>query len=156
MPALTQQHGRRQLITELLALHHIHSQAELVQLLRVKGYDATQSSVSRDLRDLGAARLKDGYSLPERSDQNNEQSLEMVVGFVKDLRSAGPNLVVITTAIGAANRVALVLDRVSWPEIVGTVSGDDTIFVATTGTASQKRLMDRFRRHTKKIRHEAL
>ena len=93
MPALTQQHGRRQLITELLALHHIHSQAELVQLLRVKGYDATQSSVSRDLRDLGAARLKDGYSLPERSDQNNEQSLEMVVGFVKDLRSAGPNLV---------------------------------------------------------------
>ena len=145
MPVTIQQQGRRQLIMELLANHHIHNQTELVQLLRVKGYEATKSSVSRDLRDLGAAKLKGGYSLPERSDQDNEQSLGMVSEFVRALRSAGPNLIVINTAIGAANRVALVLDRVSWPEIVGTVSGDDTIFVATTGMAAQKRLVARLR-----------
>ena len=143
MPVTIQQQGRRQLIMELLANHSNHNQAELVQLLRVQGYDATQSSVSRDLRDLGAAKLKGGYSLPERPDQDNEHSLGMVSEFVRALRSAGPNLIVINTAIGAANRVALVLDRVSWPEIVGTVSGDDTIFVATTGMAAQKRLVAR-------------
>ncbi len=64
---------------------------------------------------------------------------------MRDIRQAGPNLLVITTAIGAAQRVALMLDRISWPEVVGTVSGDDTIFVATTNTASQRRLGARLR-----------
>ena len=79
----------------------------------------------------------------QHGSRSYEHSLGMVSEFVRALRSAGPNLIVINTAIGAANRVALVLDRVSWPEIVGTVSGDDTIFVATTGMAAQKRLVAR-------------
>ena len=145
MPTATQQQDRRRTIAELLGLHTIHRQAELVQLLRAEGYDATQSSVSRDLRDLGAAKLKDGYSLPERRNGNNEQAFRLVAEFMRDIRSAGPNLLVITTAIGAAQRVALTLDRVDWPEVVGTVSGDDTIFVATTGAAAQKRLAARLR-----------
>ncbi|MBH97618.1 MAG: arginine repressor [Rhodospirillaceae bacterium] len=143
MPIINQQEGRRRLIGELLELHKIHNQTELVHLLRAEGYEATQSSVSRDLRDLGAAKLKDGYSLPERLNQDKQDSLVAVMEFMRDLRSAGPNLLVINTAIGAAQRVALVLDRISWPEIVGTVSGDDTIFVATAGAASQKRLVAR-------------
>ena len=59
---------------------------------------------------------------------------------VRDIRAAGPNLLVVTTAIGAAQRVALTLDRINWPEIVGTLSGDDTIFIATTGAAQLRRL----------------
>lgn len=146
MPTATaEQHSRRQIIAELLEHHSIHRQAELVQLLRSQGYDATQSSVSRDLRDLGAAKLRDGYTLPEHHNGNNEQALGVVTEFIRDIRSAGPNLLVITTAIGAAQRVALTLDRISWPEVVGTVSGDDTIFVATTGAAPQKRLGARLR-----------
>ena len=145
MPTATQQRGRRRTIAELLERHTIRRQTELVQLLRAAGYHATQSSVSRDLRDLGAAKLRDGYSLPRRPDAGNERALRVVAGFVRDTRSAGPNLLVITTAIGAAQRVALMLDRIGWPEVVGTVSGDDTIFVATTGAASQRRLAARLR-----------
>ena len=145
MPTAIQQQGRRRVIAELLELHTIHRQAELVRLLRAEGYDATQSSVSRDLRDLGAAKLRDGYSLPERHSGNNEQGLGVVAEFIRDIRSAGPNLLVIQTAIGAAQRVALTLDRIDWPEVVGTVSGDDTIFVATTGMAPQSRLAARLR-----------
>ena len=143
--ASAEQHSRRRAIAELLETHAIHRQSELVRLLRTEGYNATQSSVSRDLRDLGAAKLKDGYSLPERHNGDNEHALGLVAEFVREIRSAGPNLLVITTAIGAAQRVALTLDRISWPEVVGTVSGDDTIFVATPGSSQQKRLSARLR-----------
>ena len=83
----------------------------------------------------------DGYQLPTPSD-----SAEVVAGafeFVKKVSMAGANLVVVHTAIGAAQRVAVELDRTGWPEIVGTVSGDDTIFVATTGTAAGRMLQER-------------
>jgi transcriptional regulator of arginine metabolism len=128
----------------------VNRQAELVALLRAEGYLATQSSVSRDLRDLGAAKLKDGYSLPKPADAGDGESLSVVAESVHDIRSAGPNLLVIITAIGAAQRVAVTLDRIGWTEIVGTVSGDDTIFVATIGASEQRRLRGRLRQHLKK------
>jgi transcriptional regulator of arginine metabolism len=104
------------------------------------------------LRDLGAAKLKDGYSLPKPAELSDEesQSLSVVAEFVRDIRSAGPNLLVVITAIGAAQRVAVTLDNSGWPEIVGTVSGDDTIFVATIGVGEQRRLRSRLRQHLKK------
>ena len=153
MPSATlEQNERRRAIARLLAEHVVNRQAELVELLRAEGYLATQSSVSRDLRDLGAAKLKDGYSLPKPADASDEesQSLSVVAEFVRDIRSAGPNLLVIITAIGAAQRVAVTLDGIGWPEIVGTVSGDDTIFVATIGASEQRRLRGRLRQHLKK------
>ena len=125
-------------------------QAELVALLREDGYLATQSSVSRDLRDLGAAKRKDGYSLPKASEIVDDDSLSVVAEFVRDIRTAGPNLLVVITAVGAAQRVAVTLDRLGWSEIVGTVSGDDTIFVATLGGSEQRRLKGRLRQHLKK------
>jgi transcriptional regulator of arginine metabolism len=151
MPSATlEQNERRRAIARLLAAHAINRQAELVELLRQEGFPATQSSVSRDLRDLGAAKLKGGYSLPNRDEVGNEQSLQIVAEFVRDIRTAGPNLLVITTVVGAAQRVAVTLDRVDWPEIVGTLSGDDTIFVATVGSTEQRRLRGRLRQHLKK------
>jgi transcriptional regulator of arginine metabolism len=59
-------------------------------------------------------------------------------------------LLVITTQVGAAQRVAVTLDRIDWQEIVGTLSGDDTIFVATVGSTQQRRLRGRLRQHLKK------
>jgi transcriptional regulator of arginine metabolism len=153
MPSATlEQNERRRAIARLLAEHVVNRQAELVELLRAEGYLATQSSVSRDLRDLGAAKLKNGYSLPKRApaDDDDEEALQVVTEFVRDIRSAGPNLLVVMTAVGAAQRVAVMLDRSGWPEIVGTVSGDDTIFVATIGTGEQRRLKARLRQHLKK------
>jgi transcriptional regulator of arginine metabolism len=151
MPSATlEQNERRRAIARLLAERTINRQSELVELLRVEGFPATQSSVSRDLRDLGATKMKTGYSLPNRDELSNASSLLLVAEFVRDIRTAGPNLLVIMTAVGAAQRVAVTLDRIDWPEVVGTVSGDDTIFVATVGAPQQRRLRGRLRQSLKK------
>ena len=136
---------RRKALVGLLRSHQIRRQVELVEMLNQQGYPATQSSVSRDLRDLGVAKLKTGYQLPEAADRVNETELELLRDYVREISPAGPNLIVVATAVGAAQRVALTLDRTQWPDIVGTLSGDDTIFVATSGPASQRRLLARLR-----------
>jgi transcriptional regulator of arginine metabolism len=92
---------------------------------------------------MGAVKVKNGYSLPEDNATGNGDSLKQVAEFVREIRAAGPNLLVVTTATGAAQRVALTLDRISWPEIVGTLSGDDTVFIATSTAAQQRRLRSR-------------
>jgi transcriptional regulator of arginine metabolism len=145
MPSATaeQRNERRLAIARLLRANAIERQSELVVLLQSEGYVATQSSVSRDLKDMGAIKVKTGYSLPEDSAAGNGDSLKQIAEFVREIRAAGPNLLVITTAIGAAQRVALTLDRISWPEIVGTLSGDDTVFIATSTAAQQRRLRSR-------------
>jgi transcriptional regulator of arginine metabolism len=148
--AIVEQNERRRAIARLLSERVVSRQAELVELLRAEGYLATQSSVSRDLRDLGAAKLRHGYSLPRSWQTTDEESLTLVAEFVRDIRSAGPNLLVVITAVGAAQRVAVTLDRLGWPEIVGTVSGDDTIFVATISASEQRRLRSRLQQHLKK------
>lgn len=145
--AATPQQARRRAIAQLLKSNTIVRQTELVKLLRSDGYHATQSSVSRDLKDMGAAKLNSGYSLPEHLNGDNERQLKNVVDFVRNVNPAGPNMLVITTAIGAAQRVALTLDRSKLPEIVGTLSGDDTIFIATTGPAHLRRLTSRLRQN---------
>jgi transcriptional regulator of arginine metabolism len=148
MPTATlDQTERRRAIARLLEQHAINRQAQLVELLRAEGYPATQSSVCRDLRDLGAIKQKNGYSLPKPVEVSNGESLQVVAEFVRDIRPAGPNLLVIMTEIGAAQRVAVTLDHIGWPEIVATLSGDDTIFVATEGANQQRRLRSRLRQH---------
>jgi transcriptional regulator of arginine metabolism len=153
MPAATaqQQHERRQAIARLLDEREIFRQSELVELLRAAGFKATQSSVSRDLRDLGAAKLKTGYSLPERATARNGESLHSVADLIKEIRTAGPNLLVVATAVGAAQRVAVTLDRIGWQEVVGTLSGDDTIFIATSNASQQRRLRARIRQSLSRI-----
>lgn len=119
-------------------------------LLLQQGFAATQSSVSRDLKDMGAVKLKKGYSLPEDEPAGNGDALLEIAEFVREIRAAGANLVVVTTAVGAAQRVAVTLDRANWPEIVGTLSGDDTIFIATTSSAQQRRLRARLKQSLRK------
>jgi transcriptional regulator of arginine metabolism len=151
MPTATsdQQHARRSAIAELLSQHRIARQSDLVARLRTRGFEATQSSVSRDLRELGVAKQGGRYSLPSQTSDLDDQALRSSAEFVRRIAPAGPNLLVIRTAIGAAQRVALTLDRLNWPEIVGTLSGDDTIFVATTTLANQRRLHRRLQERIK-------
>ena len=150
MPTVSNQQRRRRAIAELLQSHVVRRQSELVRLLRARGLEATQSSISRDLRDLGVAKLTAGYSLPESGRRNNGDALRPVAEFVRDIRPAGPNLLVINTAVGAAQRICVTLDRANWPEVVGTISGDDTIFVATAGAGSQRRLSARLQETLRK------
>ena len=136
---------RRAAIQALLHQGPAETQASLVLALTAKGHVATQSSVSRDLRELGVIKTAAGYELPTTQQPDDDQ-MAAVSELLRSMRAAGPNLLVIHTAIGAAQRVALALDRSNWVEIVGNIGGDDTVFVATeTGTA-QKTLIARIER----------
>jgi transcriptional regulator of arginine metabolism len=134
--------ARREVLRRIIGRSPVGRQEDLVRLLGRAGHHATQSSVSRDLRELGVAKKGDRYVLPDEPAPALDD-FATVAAFVRDLRPAGPWLAVIRTTAGAAQSVAIVLDRTRWPEIVGTLSGDDTIFVATQGMAARRRLIAR-------------
>lgn len=137
--SLQTQTSRREAIRELLRGGPAGTQQSVVDALIAQGFEVTQSSVSRDLREIGAIKTGDGYVLPASSAGGGEE-VSQVADLLREIRQAGPNLLVIKTAIGAAQRVALALDRCGWPEIVGNVGGDDTVFTATVSAAGQRRL----------------
>ncbi len=135
--SIKEQTDRHKLIRELLQQRPIQTQQSLVAALERRGLAATQSSISRDLKEIGAIKTARGYELPAASRASGKE-VEAVAGFLRDVTPAGPHLLVIRTAIGAAQRVALALDRSNWPEIVGNIGGDDTVFVATDSASGQK------------------
>lgn len=146
MPAEADIRRKRQdAILEIIVAQRVARQTQLVDLLRARGIEATQSSVSRDLKALGIAKLADGYASPVETAGANDRELTLLGEFVRQIDTAGDNLTVVKTAIGAAQRVAVYLDRTGWPEIVGTLSGDDSIFVATRDASEQRRLVARLR-----------
>ncbi len=133
---------RREAIRQLLIKGHAGTQQVLVTELHTAGFVATQSSVSRDLKDLGAIKTNDGYELAGTNAAQGDD-LHGVADLLRSVSPAGPNLIVIKTAIGAAQRVALALDRSNWSEMIGNIGGDDTVFVATDSPGSQKILISR-------------
>jgi len=135
--------ARQQEILALLDSHRVTSQGELVEMLRERGVTATQSSVSRDLRDLGVAWIDGRYARPQRNRNGNDPDVAEFARFVRAMKPAGPNLTVVLTAVGTAQSVGLAIDRAGWPEVVGTMAGDDTVFVATAAARDQKRLIQR-------------
>ena len=139
---------RRAEIRDLLLQRPAETQASLVRALGRLGLAATQSSVSRDLREIGAIKTPQGYELPTSSDAGDEQ-VAAIASLLRDVTPAGSNLLVIRTAIGAAQRVALAMDRSGWPGMVGTIAGDDTIFVATESAHAQKNLRTRIEHATR-------
>jgi len=139
------QSDRREAIRRLLQNGPADTQHAVVAALTASGFEATQSSVSRDLREIGAVKTAAGYELGEQS-VGADAEIAQVADLLRDLQTAGPNLLVIKTAIGAAQRVALALDRCGWPEIIGNVGGDDTVFTATGSGAAQRNLLARIKR----------
>ncbi len=142
---LNAQNLRRDAIVRILRQTTVARQAELVDLLHREGFEATQSSVSRDLRELGIVKGAERYLLPAVEDALTPSHFETVQTFVKGYRAAGPTLTVLRTTVGAAQSVALAIDKARWPEVVGTIAGDDTIFIATESPRTQRRLQDRLR-----------
>jgi len=150
MPNSTQdQIQRRTALRQLLTNGPAATQGALVNALRSQGLAATQSSVSRDLREIGAIKTAAGYELAGHAETDAEQ-MAGVATLLRTISPAGPNLLVIRTAIGAAQRVALALDRCNWPEMIGNIGGDDTVFVATESAQHQKNLLARIERSTRR------
>ena len=141
----TEQTERRNAIRDLLRDGPVGTQQELVAELSSRGLAVTQSSISRDLKDLGAIKTGNGYELPS-TNRDGERELAAVANMIRETKAAGANLLIIKTAIGAAQRVALAFDRSGWPEIVGNIGGDDTVFVATASATGQKLLSSKIDR----------
>jgi transcriptional regulator of arginine metabolism len=139
----THQHDRRDAIVRILQSGLIRKQDDLVRLLKKEGHDVTQSSVSRDLRDMGVLKASGRYVLPPEEVTRAAGDFGMLAQFVRGLRRAGPSIIVLKTTIGAAQSVAVAIDKAEWPEVAGTISGDDTIFIATANSRAQDELLGR-------------
>jgi transcriptional regulator of arginine metabolism len=133
---------RRVMLAKIIREQVVGRQTELVAMLRKLGHVATQSSVSRDLRELGVAKIGDRYVLPDATaaPKNDFSTLKQ---FVSARLTAGTNLTILKTTVGSAQSVAVAIDTARWPEVVGTLSGDDTIFIATAGPLEQSQLGSR-------------
>lgn len=140
-----QQLERRSAIAKILRDGIVRRQSELVSLLRRSGHEVTQSSVSRDLRDLGVLKASGRYVMPPEELTRAHGNFDSLSQFVRQIRTAGPCVTVVRTTIGAAQSVAVAIDKAQWPEVVGTISGDDTIFIATDRESAQSQVIDRLR-----------
>jgi transcriptional regulator of arginine metabolism len=130
-------------ILKLVRNKRILTQDELAEELRAQGISATQVTLSRDIRDLRLVKTREGYQEMAPEEKGPEFPL-LAAEFVLDVRCA-QNLVVLKTAPGHANSVAVALDHEEWPEVVGTIAGDDTILVIApdreTAEVVQEKLM---------------
>jgi len=140
--AIHNQTSRHEAIRELLLSESASTQKFLVEQLNKKGFSVTQSSVSRDLREIGAVKSNHGYSLIS-SEKANNQIKNNVLGLIEKIQEVGTNLLVIKTAIGSAQQVALYLDNCDWPGIVGNIGGDDTVFTAVSNKTAQRALLNK-------------
>lgn len=144
---------RQHRIAQLLESEPVTSQARVVELLADGGVEATQATVSRDLEEMGAVKVRmpggePVYAIPElpKDQVMPGDQLRRVLGdWVVDVASSA-NIVIVRTPPGSAHVVASALDRASLPGILGTVAGDDTILVVTAepegGSEVAKRLAD--------------
>ncbi len=130
-------HGQ---ILKLIRTKSIHTQEDLARELKEQGLPATQVTLSRDIRELRLVKTPDGYRemLPEEA---GPQFAQLASEFLHDVRTA-QNLVVLKTAPGHANSVAVALDAEEWPEVVGTLAGDDTILVVAPDAETAQRIRE--------------
>ncbi|MEN9788269.1 MAG: hypothetical protein RLZZ473_333 [Pseudomonadota bacterium] len=135
---------RHSAILRILRAAPVRKQDEIVRRLREEGHEVTQSSISRDLRDLGVLKAGGRYLPPEDGNRSLDD-FGTLRQFVRGVATAGSALTVLRTTIGAAQSVAIAIDKAAWPEVVGTISGDDTIFIATDTAAAQATLVARLR-----------
>ncbi|HWX94851.1 MAG TPA: hypothetical protein VNY29_19725 [Terriglobales bacterium] len=137
--------ARQRAILELLHRGPVESQEELQGFLAKRGFEAGQATLSRDIRELGLVKTPDGYTAA-RAGAVTEPVLpsvaRLVREFVVDVRLA-QNLLVLKTSVGSAQPVAAAMDSEDWPEVVGTIGGDDTILVISPDNRTAQQLVRR-------------
>jgi len=139
---MTAERKKRHLrILELISTRAVRTQEDLAEMLAADGWEVTQSSVSRDIAALRLVKADGAYRRPPPSRHSSADPDEQrIADGVLSWDTAGDALVVVHTAPGEANRVAVAMDRLAWPEVVGTIAGDDTIFIAVKDLGAQRRV----------------
>jgi transcriptional regulator of arginine metabolism len=140
---------RQRIIADLIRGQQLASQEEVAERLAALGFAVTQATVSRDLEQLGAVKVRRGgqlgYSLPDQAREAQGPRLAAIFrDWVRSVEAAG-NLVVLKTPPGSAHLVGVALDNSGLVEIVGTICGDDTIFVACRSIADAEMLAGKMR-----------
>ena len=141
------QDHRRKTILRLLAESPMKRQIEIGRALRKLGYKVTQSTISRDLEAMGVVRREGVYRPPATA--GDEGALGTMEQFIRRVRSAGPYMLTFETSPGMAKAVAVALKSAAWPEVMGILAEDDTLFVATDNVYDSRLLMQRLRRLVK-------
>ena len=148
---------RQQQICRIVERRPIRTQHELATALREHGFRATQATVSRDIAEMGLRKaLRDGlsvYVLPaetppapaEAAGAAEERLRHLLANMPVQIRPAGL-LVVVRTVPGSAHAIAAALDRIGWPEVAGSIAGDDTLFIACDDRPALDGLLRRLRR----------
>jgi transcriptional regulator of arginine metabolism len=142
---------RQKKLLEIVRECNVATQAELVSLLKQAGFNCTQVSISRDIHELRLAKRDGLYAAPAEGAGDDglpppKVLKDQMSGFLKHVAAAGSHLVVVSTLSGTAMGVALYIDHSGWPGVVGTVAGDDTVFVAVSGRGAQARVLQQLQR----------
>jgi len=140
--------SRHDKIIQLIQLQDIETQEELAEQLRLAGFSVTQATVSRDIRKLGLTKVLGAegrfkYAVLTQEDSGLGDKYARVLRDAFSSAEAAQNILVIKTASGMAMAAASALDALEFPEIIGCVAGDDTIFAATHTTEEAGRLLDK-------------
>lgn len=134
-------------ILELISTRPIRTQDELAEALATEGWKVTQSSVSRDITVLKLVKVDGAYQRPARIIPPPEHPDERrIAEGVLTADPAGDALLVLHTPAGEANRVAVAIDRLAWGDVIGTIAGDDTIFLALKNGAARQRVLRQLNR----------
>jgi transcriptional regulator of arginine metabolism len=156
MTVATSRAARQQRIVEILRSTSVRSQTALLDLLAEDGIEVTQATLSRDLVDVGAERVRVGktlvYAVPGeggdrtvRAAPDDEERVTRLQSRCQELlvsAEASDNLVVLRTPPGAANFLASALDHTTLEGVLGTIAGDDTIMVVTDGRRRSREIVD--------------
>lgn len=142
--------ARQQALGDIVRKGRVRTQRELVAALREKGFKATQATVSRDITEMELAKVNSRgtqiYALPSSeavAEQSGEQRLgELLSDLPIDVRESG-TLLVIRAVPGTAHAIAAAMDRAHWGDVLGTIAGDDTLFVACAGSEALERVRKR-------------
>jgi transcriptional regulator of arginine metabolism len=136
--------ARRSRILEIVRAARVRSQEELRARLAERGIDVNQATLSRDLRDLGLLKGRDGYEIPASvSPATDDAGLALVAAaraWLGEARTA-QSLVVLKTPPGGASPLAIAIDRARVDGVIGTIAGDDTVFLAAAGPAQARRIV---------------
>jgi transcriptional regulator of arginine metabolism len=132
-------------ILKLIRARHLRTQEDLARALRTGGIRATQVTLSRDIRELGLVKTAEGYAEVASDSASGPDVETLAREFVQDVRVA-QNLLVLRTSPGHANSVAVALDHADWPEVTGTIAGDDTVLVVAPDSKTAAALRTKFLR----------
>jgi transcriptional regulator of arginine metabolism len=144
MSKLTRQSDIREILSEA----PVANQDELRRRLYRRGHRVTQATLSRDIHELGLVKTNDGYALPEVDEHGVDSWLPSVEKLIREFAyavTAAQNLVVVRTSAGSAQPVAAAIDAEEWPEVLGTIGGDDTILLVSQDGKHATKLVSRLK-----------